>query len=564
LDVKKVDNYIKVVDLELGIDAVVRNGSISGKGSRKYKDDIQNAVSGYVIEEISKDMNTVANYKDDNSTVTYSEYALTASSFSSIWNGTSEQLYNIVSKSDLDKWLQEPVRYNKQLRNLSMYWYGLKGMIARTYELYKNIHSLDSSLKISNPLKENKAESLAKIVKFDKGINKKSLIRDIIFQTVAEGTCIGYIHGMASNRYIQLLNLNYYIPKKIVNGVWQVEVDLLKFATGYAESLREYPIDYVFDAKDLNPKSELLDQPDEVQRAYKRLEMSRSITERNYLLNIDKTFVIKIMSKQSERLGRPAGTPSFADIIHKELIRDAEIALIDRVINMMLVVKMGEAGKEGFKPDKDLRRELATEIRKALQNQTLKGLKTIGIPYWAEIEALKTDLSLFDKEKYENIDNDIAVSLGISGLFGGSIDSSYSGGQLMTNLFVTNVYSILEQIEENVFNYQYNLLAPEATITIKREFNRNLVLDEKTKIEIIKGLVDKGGAVKPLLDAIGIDFETYIDQVKYEKDELEINDVFEPFQTSFTMSNDDEVGRPRTDDSGNNDEGNNTPRPSTE
>ena len=563
MDVKKVDNYIKVVDSELGVDAVVRNGSISGKGSRKYKEEIQSAISGYAIEEIKKDMNTVANYKDDNSAVTYSEYSLTAASFSNLWNGMSEQLYNIVSKTDLDKWLQEPIRYNKQLRNLSMYWYGLKGMIARTYELYKNIHSLDSSLKISNPLKENKAESLAKIAKFDKGINRKSLIRDIIFQTVAEGTCIGYIHGMASNRYVQLLNLNYYIPKKIVNGFWQVEVDLLKFTTGYSESLKEYPIDYVFNAKDLSPKSELLDQPDEVQRAYNRLETTGSITERHYLLNIDKTFVIKIMSKQGERLGRPAGTPAFADIIHKELIRDAEIALIDRVINMMLIVKMGEQGKEGFKPNKELRRELATEVRKALQNQTLKGLKTIGIPYWAEVEALKTDLSLFDKEKYENVDNDISVALGISGLFGGSRDSSYSGGQLMVNLFVTNVYSILEQIEENVFNYQYNLLAPEATITIKREFNRNLVLDEKTKIEIIKGLVDKGGAIKPLLDAIGVDFETYIDQVKYEKEEVEINEVFEPFQTSFTMSNED-GGRPPTDDSGDNDESNNTPRPSTE
>lgn len=563
LEIKKIDNYVKVVDSELGIDVVAKNGSISGKGSRKYKADIERELSDYFMKNIGEKISDRLDLFDSDEAVLYSEYSTASAAFSNVWNGKSDSLYQTVSRKEIEKWIQEPVRYNKNLRNLSMYWYGLKGILARTYELYKTIHSLDSSLKISNPLKENKADLLTKVSKFDKGVNRKSLIRDIIFQAVAEGTCIGYIHGMASNRYVQLLNLNYYLPKKVVNGYWQVEVDLLKFVSGYADTIKDYPVDYVFNAEDLSPKAELYDQPDEVQRAFARLQKSRSINERHYLLNLDKTFVIKVMSKQGERLGRPVGTSAFADILHKELIRDAEIALIDRVINLIIVAKMGSDNKEATKVSREMRKEVATEIKKGLTNQSVNGVKLLGIPHWTELEALETDLSLFDKEKYENIDNDIAVSLGISGLFGGSKDASYSGGQLMTNLFVTNVYSILEQIEENLFNYQYNLLVPEASITIKREFNRTLVLDEKTKIEIVKGLVDKGGAIKPLLDAIGVDFETYIDQVKYEKEELEINDIFEPFQTSFTMSN-DEGGRPRTNDNNENDDGNNTPRPSTE
>ena len=75
--------------------------------------------------------------------------------FDNIWSGTSESIYNTVSKQQIQKWLQRPITYNKQLRNLSMYWYGLKGVINRTYEMYKNMHSLDSSLSIDNPLKED-------------------------------------------------------------------------------------------------------------------------------------------------------------------------------------------------------------------------------------------------------------------------------------------------------------------------------------------------------------------------------------------------------------------------
>jgi hypothetical protein len=443
-----------------------------------------------------------------------------------------------------------------------MYWYGLKGAINRTYELYKSLHSLDSALKIENPLKLPIVDDLVKIAKFDKGVNRKSVIRDILFQSVSQGSAIGYIHGTSTNRYVQMLDLDYYVPKGIVNGQWQVEVDLVKFSHVNKNLTDEYPYDYTFNPKELLPKAELLAQPREVQLAYTNFQTSTKQQDRHYLLSLNRTFVIKIMCTQSERLGRPAGMPAFSDLLHKEIIRDAEIALIDRIINMILVLKLGESGEKGFKPSGEVRREMARETKKALTSDTLKGLKLIGIPYWAEIEALKTDLSLFDKEKYESIDNDIMVALGVSGIMGGSKENSFAGGQLMASLFMTNIYSILEQIEENLFNYQYNLIVPDSTVTFKRVFNRTMVLDNKSKIEILNKLVDRGGSIRYLLDAIGIDFDEYITNVEYEKETRKVNDIFEPFETSFTMSKEDggDGGRPPTNPIP--DDGSGVPRPS--
>jgi len=508
-------------------------------------------------------MEIVSNFKDgdENDPSWYGNFHSASMNFDNVWSGSSESLYNTVSKQQLQKWLQRPITFNKQLRNLSMYWYGLKGVINRTYEMYKNMHSLDSALSIDNPLKVDFKEDLMRIKKFDKGINKKSVIRDIILESVAKGTTIGYIHGTAVNRYAQLLDLEYYTPKQIVNGVWQVEVDLVKFAQISKNKNDDFPYDYVFSGKDLDPMAELRLQPKEVQDAYRNFQSTKSKQDRQYLLNLNKTFVIKVMCTQSERLGRPIGVPAFEDLLHKEIIRDAETALIDRVINMMLVLKLGETGKDGFKPNNDTRQAIAKEIKKALTNQTLKGLKLVGIPYWAELEALKTDLSLFDKEKYETIDNDIMVSLGVSGIMGGSKENSFAGGQLMSALFMTNILSILEQIEENLFNYQYNILVPNSTVTFKRIFNRTIVLDNKQKIDILNKLVDKGGSIRYLLDAIGIDLDEYVANVEYEKETLGVNDIFEPFQTSFTMSGDGgEGGRPQENDF--EDDGNENPRPS--
>lgn len=573
MNVDKKGNTVKIVDDKLGIDAYLTStGEIKGKGSRKYREQIEKSISEYLISETKKDMEFVSNYKDGDEfdseyTVRYSEYSMASNYLASIWGGTSDELYSTVTKSSLQQWLQQPVRYNKQLRDVSMYWYGLKGEINRTYELYKNIHSLDSNLKIDNPLKEDLKELMLKISKFDKGVNKKPLIRDIIFQTVAEGTTIGYLHGNASNRYTQLLDLTYYLPKDLVNGVWQVEVDLLKFTTFNTDLSKDYPMDYMFTDSELNPKSELLSQPMEVQNAFRAFQSTKKQQDRHYRLSQSKTFVIKIMSKQGERLGRPAGVQAFSDLLHKELIRDAEVALIDRVINMILVMKLGIAGdvsKEGYRPKKEEHKTMAQEVRKALTNNSLKGLKFVGIPFWADIEALKTDLSLFDKQKYESIDNDIATALGINGLLANLDNSSFASGQLSVNLFMTNVYSILEQIEENLFNYQYNLLVPETTVTFKREFNRTMVLDNKSKIEILKDLLNKGGAIKPILDSIGVNFEEYMAQVSYEKDSVKVNDMFIPFITSYTQSgkDNDGIGRPNT--TGKTDNGNNQPKPSTE
>lgn len=563
MEVKRIDDTIRVVDDSLQIDVILSEGGFKGKGSRKHKAEIQEAVSNYLVTQTKSDMDKLINYDKwidgDESVISFSEYKNASVALSKIWTGTSEAIYSSVSKQKLEEWMKNPVMYNPQLRALSMYWYSLKGIVARTYELYKNAHSLDSNLKINNPLGENYKDDLVKINKFDSAVNKKPVVRDIIFQTVAEGTTIGYLVGNGGNKFIQLLDLKYYIPKKIVNGYWQVEVDLLKFSASYNDKIYNYPYDYVMSVEDTKALSDLDNQPYEIQQAYK-LYASGQIP-RQYLIPINRTFVIKNMSKQSERLGRPMATPIFADLLHKELIRNAEVAIIDRIMNMILVVKMGETGEKGFKPKKEQRTEMAKEVKKALTEGNIAGLKLVGIPYWADIEALKSDLTLFDKQKYESIDNDIAVGLGVNGLLDASDSTSYANGQLTMSLFMTNVYSILEQIEENLFNYQYNLLVPQSTVTVKREFNRTMVLDNKTKIEILSKLIDKGGSVKYVLDTIGVDFEEYLKAVKYEKDEVNINEVFIPFITSFTMT-DGDSGRPSTNDDPDN--GNNNPKPSTE
>ena len=98
-------------------------------------------------------------------------------------------------------------------------------------------------------------------------------------------------------------------------------------------------------------------------------------------------------------------------------------------------------------------------------------------------------------------------------------------------------------------------------------------LTKKEKLDIYKGLSDKGYTIKPLLDYIGEDFESYIDQSLYEIEELKLREKIIPSLTSNTASGKDlqDNGRPQNEDETNDStikskekDGNNNPKPSTE
>lgn len=577
MKITKEKGIYHFIDKSNNINCEYKGGKFVGSGSRKYKDILNSALSESLTQEVTDDLN---NLNPTQKEIDYTELMVSSysSTIESVWNGFEmSEIFKDIDSQTLRKYQSNPVKYNPQLRKLSLYWYGQKGILSKTYDLYRNLHSLRSSTSIFNPYEEDMDERLNDIKMFDFRILKKDMLRDIIFQVAVEGTCLGYIRGNSlDKKYIQILDLEYYIARNLKNGIWQIEVDLYKFATGSNKSSINTPSDHTLTEKELMPIDELSNQPIEVRRAYARLinksknarDNSSKINKetRYYKINIDKTFVIKNMAKHNERVGRPLGLPAFDDLLHKELIRATEDAMIDRIINTMLVVKLGETGKDGFHPTDPQRKALAKEIKKAITNNNITGLKLIGLPYWATIDQLKVDLSLFDKTKYEAIDNDIAISLGVQGMFGGDKQQTFASADLSLKILFSNIFSILEQIENNLFNYQYNyiLKTPEQNSIVMRKFVRTTDMNDDKLIDAYKDMMAMGGSIKKYFDAIGdIDFEEFVAQTKYEHDILKLEEVLIPYLTSYTAT---DTGRPTNDnkvDDGKGN-GNSQPKPSTE
>lgn len=528
LRVFKEGDELHLQDDELDINCTYDGNSFSGKGSRKYRDKLETAIRNFTIEQVDQEIELLANVQDDYRSDKYQEIA----SLQDIIGYYGDVVYRHASIEEVYKWQNNPVRYNKELRDLAMYYYGQKGIVMQTINMLKNLHNLNSNLKVSDPNHPNIEEDMAKVREFDKFINKKTIIRDILFDTFNLGTCIYYNHN---NKWIQTLDLDLYLPKRLINGRWEVEIDMIKLTTESVSNIDRYPHDKY--PQNLKPNEYVNEQPDEVRRAFDRFRSNPSADNRYYKLNISKTGVIKLNSRQNDRYGRPYAMSAFDDLFHKEMIREAERSVINRIVDEIMVLKLGESGKETdgkFKPNSHQRKVMYDAIKQILYRKD-DGYKLLGIPWWAELDKIETDFSIFNNKKHEEVDSDILTSLGVQMIFNTREGSSYQAGQLNLNVLFSSIFSVLEQIEQELFNYNYRLLVSDGNDVV-RVFNRSTAIDSKDKIAVFTALKDIGGALKPLLDEIGYDFGDYITQAEYEQEVLRLPEKFKPYQTSYTTS----------------------------
>lgn len=501
--IKKKDNVFKIVDKDKNIDCQYDNGKISGKGSRKFKEDIMEAVNVKYNDEL------VDTIYDSAKKQKYLEM-FTLSGLANSW-GTSATL-NDVSIRDLHRWQKNPVQYNKELRNLALYYYGQKGIITDVYEMYKTLPNLNSSIFCNNPKGEKYKEYMEKISEFESFLNNPIVIRNVIFEALF-GTAVGYIRN---KKHVQILDLNIYKPVRKINNRWQVQCDL-----SYFES----------------HKGLIDSQPKEVVRAYNKYKTSKDRNSyRYYDLDINNTFVIKIRSKDNEPFGRPIAMSAFDDLLHKELLKEAEKAIIDRLVSQLITIKLGEGGEKGYHPTKEQQQKVYNAVKTILDDEDKSKIKFAGIPFWAEIDTLKVDLGIFDEKKYIQIDKDILVDLGVSAILSQGQGGSYSSGDMNVQIFFQKIFEIVEQIEEEIFNVQYKQIVNDKEYTFKKKFSRAITLGNSDRIKSLKELVDMGFSVKFLLDELGINFEEYVKQTMYEQDTLDLPNQIRPYMKSYTLS----------------------------
>lgn len=497
--------------------------------------------------------------------VNYKELASTwkeLSNFSGTFAGLGNQGSANIREDDLLKYLQNPQAHLKQIRNASVYLSNKHGVLKDVNRMIKTLPTLKYSLNWNVDDSKKIKEHEKTVNKFLQDIDVVKFIRDGLYEVAVLGTVVPLL---ISKKYIHFLELDETHINTKRNGKWVVHYDL------------KYIDSYKTTSEKLNKLQQL---PNEVSLAGYNAYKKNKSDEFRYI-ELKNCEVVSNDSFRNNPHGLPYTIGAWVPLLHKERIDKVEDSMSDRLLTQILTLKAGHFDKEGKQPVTDdvvapyfqgISQMLKTKENTARkQNSGANGSGLIQLPFFLELDSLDIDATLFEKDLYDKVENDIFMNLSVSKALIYGEGGNYSSAQVNSEKFFNNIFSLVEQFESVVNSFIKTVLPKDIGCNIK--FNKSTVLDKQTEISNKHELYMQTGVISPYLEAVmDMPVKDIIELKKHEK-ELGLNKLFKPAENAHTSSNKGGGvnGRPKEDDSGNDNTnkskssgGNNNPSPSDE
>ncbi|MGG0308438.1 hypothetical protein ABEY43_06510 [Priestia megaterium] len=446
-----------------------------------------------------------------------------------------------VDLKKLYTWLRNPQKNRSHLISLSKYYYSKEGIVTDVYDMFNTLTVLNYSVLWEN-MQMKAFEGHKKTVdKFIKSIKLKRLIRDTIFSVIQDGTCVWYNR---ENKYIQFLT--------------DEEICIDSMSTNTGKWIVKYDLSYFDQYTNVNERNSM------IKAAPKEVTLSaylayRKDKEKRYVaLDIKKTQVFKLRGDRNTPYGIPYCVPALSSIIHRDLLEKTEKALADRVINQVIVQKVGTMpspdGKNNLPLPKPAVNELHENLKKVVQKKyngrsdDNSSVAPLTVPSFVSIEELKINMTTFPKEIWERIDRNIYQKLGYSPSInmGGGNGQSFGSGSINIEKIYSILYYIIEDIEEGLNEY-LEYIVPSGNFNPQVWISRETILDKKTGFDHAKSLYLEGrGSLKHFVESAGYNWDHYLAQVKYENEILKLDTVLKVHPTSYTMTDNVDV-KPESD-----------------
>jgi len=441
---------------------------------------------------------------------------------------------------DLESIFRNPQDNIDSIIRLSKYYYAKVGIIMRVVNIIRDFGI--GQIKLNYPTKNKKAKTV--IESFNKRIQLKQVLNDIVFELGLTGNCAGYNR---EGKRIDIYPIN------------SIEVSPL-IANNKPVLFYKNPMvttdSFLIDDKEMLKNLELT-YPKEI---IKGLDQSKD----KIVLNVNNTFYLKTNSSRYEPYGITFLLPAFDELAHKTILKEAERATATGIIEKILRISVGDKDHKPKQPEIDYYNNLITGK---------KGSLKVTVPYFVNLEWIEPSVDIFGDKKFLQVDKDILSALGVSlTLIRGEGGGNYSEGVIALTGLIKTIESLREPIPD-VVNEWYRQECKRNGI--KEEYAPTIEfvpveIDKTAKLEMLKWLFQNAGMpYEVLYNEAGYDYLSV--KLKREEENVEtIEDIFklrqQPFQGN-NGANSDNNGRPvkgieerKTDKSQSN---NKQPRPST-
>ena len=423
----------------------------------------------------------------------------------------------------INKWMNNPVTYEAQLRTLSQYFYNVSSL----YKLIVRYMALMPTysytvIPTDIPDKVDKAKLKKQYMKTLSLIDKMNLPHEMIKAMVIafrEDTFFGYEHESKDSYFIQQLDAKYCRISSIEDGVFNFAFDFAYFDS-YKDELEMFPKEF--------------------QQKYNTYKDSK---ERWIELDPLKTVCFKVNSDFLYSLP-PFATmfQSIIDLDEYKAIKKAR-AKNDNFMAFIQKIPLDEKNPDMNKFLIDL--DLAMTFHNMASETLPEGVGVITSPM--DINAVKTEKNKTDSDLVSEAYREAFRDGGVSEFLFNS-DKNTSVG--LAKSIITDeevVFAMLRQIERwmnrklknqsGVYKFKFKML--DITVFNREEKQKQYLESAQYGIPVILEI----GAT------LGLTPLDFVSKVTLESDILGLHDILKPLQSSFNKVEEGEKGRPEKSDS---------------
>lgn len=411
----------------------------------------------------------------------------------------------------------------KDIIGYSKYCYRKYGIISRVVNIVRDFGT--TNLRLNYPTKNEKVKKC--IEEYNKQIDVYKLISDFAYELALTGNLACYDRGTRVDIYpihkVQPIPLIVDNKQLIAYKNDEIEMNFNDYGDKINKAIEQaYP-------------KEIIDGMKKGQQLIP--------------LNSDFAYFGKINSSQYESYGMSIILPAFEDLAQKSLLKEAEKATANDIIEKIMLIQVGDKDN---KPSM----KLINDYNNLLNG--MKGAVRMTVPYYVDIKYVEPQTAIFGSEKFIEVDTDILNTLGISlSLIRGESGGNYSEGIINFSGLVKTIQNIQRPIKE-ILNGLYKAELKRKGFKVEQaptvEFG-DIVIDKDAKLALLQELFTTAGLPYQMLyEESGYDFDA-IKLMREQENEEKVEEIFKlrslPFSGVQTEENEettdkkDEGGRPK-------------------
>lgn len=528
---------------------------VKRKRGRPRKDQVgeTNSTSSPTIED---NVDT----KNINKTFEFNSYWTLESIFDSLF---SCGVYDYFNKDEIKCVLRNPISNHNTAIRLSEFVYTKNGIVSNSIDYMTSLPCLDRIVISKNKRSSKTIQASKDLMKSTlDAINDKQFIRDALFTEMLDGIAFYYFDVRQKNFDRNKFMSDYDVENIIEINEVGINASIITLPWRYTKIVGKkngryvlaFNLRYFDDFTGENRDRKLRKYPKEIVDAYHKRK-NGSTGGDWVVLDNDKTMCRKIKCKDTEPWGRSLVIAALEDVLYKDYFTDTKRNVLDEINNKVIYQTFPEGKDKGSCAlTKQQQENQHAAVKQAVMNKNSRGgISFFSVAAGTKIDDIDVSTDIFDDSNESNLNSQISVDLGIcASLIGAMETGSFAAG---TN----NLEMINAQLYSWVYEWQKEL---------NHVINKNIIKNDRSKVEVyyfptsfvnrksffdmMKSLyTEAGGSLSFLIASTGVDVDAYFAVLDSEISDG-IFDKYQPHKTSYTLSKEDAVGRPKSENPSDN------------